>query len=78
MSTIHFNIETTNPEAFDLEYAEWNKTLEENTPLEEPEVLEGDLCDIVRAHEEEEGEPSSSDDWDKFWCRFDFPFEGDA
>lgn len=76
MATIHFSVPTTEPEAFSQEWAEWNEALEESTPLEEPEVVERDLCDIVREHEEEEGEPSSSDadEWEKFWSRFDFPF----
>jgi len=66
---IHFSVPTTSPEAFSQEWVEWNEAVEESTPLEEPEVVEGDLCDIVRAHDEAE-------EWEKFWCRFDFPFEG--
>jgi hypothetical protein len=70
-----------NPEAFTEEYEEEQQVLAE---LAQPvEYEEYDLCDIVREHEEDEGEPLNLDptrdyagEWDEFWSRFDFPFEG--
>jgi hypothetical protein len=69
--------QSMNPEAFTEEYEEEQRILAE---LAQPEVMERDPLDYVReAEESEEVTPISEDEceaWDKFWMRFDFPFEG--
>lgn len=70
---IHFSVPTTDPEAFDAEWKEWNDTIEENTPREER-----DLCDIVREHDESDENCPNSDpaeEWDRLTLRYDMPWD---
>lgn len=78
--TIPFNVPTTEPEAFSEEWARWNAEVEESIGREEPsETPERTLNDIVREHDENQYELDDierlSEEWDKHWSRFDYPYE---
>lgn len=55
-------IETTSPEAFDVDFKEFNEAAAEPWEPEPEQTVEQ--------------EQEAADEWDKFWSRFDFPFEG--
>jgi hypothetical protein len=56
--------------AFEAEYAEWNKAVEASIPAEQPRedednIVERDLCDMVREHEESKCDPDDDYDGDR-------------
>ena len=75
-----FNTWMTDPEAFQTDYEEYQALMQE---LAEPEVVEGDLCDIVRQYEEgltdeqrDEVNRERETEWMKFYdSGFEFPYE---